>query len=42
MADVPQPGPITVDSSGRLLVGALSGSIYRIVPGSGRAQRVYP
>ena len=42
VADVSQPGPISFDRDGRLLVGTLGGTIVRVDATNGRAVRVYP
>jgi hypothetical protein len=42
VGSVPSPGPVLLDRAGRILVGTLDGSIYRIDPATRRSTLVYP
>jgi hypothetical protein len=42
LAEVPQPGPVSLDSAGRVLVGSLDGTIRRYDPATGRLDFLYP
>jgi hypothetical protein len=42
VASVARPGPVSLDRRGRILVGTLDGSIYRVEPATRSAVRIYP
>ena len=42
IAPIRSPGPISLDRSNRLLVGALHGRIYRVDPATRRIERLWP